>query len=89
MKADSNTEDEDFAERGASALRAMPREVVQRVLQKFSRMSETLVEIEDWLDSRDASWAAAVAPPTPGRVPLLTYDSLDDAIRRDEGYASD
>lgn len=81
---DLDSFDDELLERGAAALRSVPRDVLNRVLRKFSCMSETLTEIEDWFDARDATWAAATAASSPGRAPPLTYATLDEAIGREE-----
>ena len=81
---DRDSVDDELLERGAAALRSVPRDVLNLVLRKFSCMSDTLTEIEDWFNTRDAAWAAATASPSSGRAPPLTFATLDEAIGREE-----
>lgn len=73
------------------ALGAIPHDVLQNVFRKFARMTLTLREIEDWLDTREArpcavSGSSGFGLPSraPRRLPRLSLDNLDDTIQKEE-----
>jgi hypothetical protein len=91
FESDGSREDADDVSFDREALSAIPHDVLQNVFRKFARMTLTLREIEDWLDTREARPCAVSGPGSfglpsrgPRRLPRLSLDNLDDTIQKEE-----
>ena len=60
-----------------------PREAFQRVFEKLTRMSQDLLEIEDWFDARSHDLRVPfLRPPVLGDA-FTGLESVDEVIRRE------